>query len=206
MNVVRALLASGLLAVLSAAPASATTIDFNGIAAANSFVNYNNGPLTLSGVTFTGDGTIFVIDAGYYGSPYPNGGYLNIDYAGPVDTLNISMPGGVHNISFDFGGLFGGGIASAGVSINGGPATTITSSNSITGTSSLDHFSFSSGAAISTLTLTLPDTPIYNAIDNFSFTAAVPEPSTWVMMILGFGGLGFLAYRRKRHSHALAAA
>jgi hypothetical protein len=28
-------------------------------------------------------------------------------------------------------------------------------------------------------------------------TPAVPEPSTWAMMILGFLGLGFLAYRRK---------
>ena len=29
------------------------------------------------------------------------------------------------------------------------------------------------------------------------FTAAVPEPSTWAMMILGFCGIGFAAYRRK---------
>ena len=28
-------------------------------------------------------------------------------------------------------------------------------------------------------------------------TGAVPEPSTWVMMILGFAGVGFMAYRRK---------
>jgi hypothetical protein len=27
--------------------------------------------------------------------------------------------------------------------------------------------------------------------------AAVPEPSTWAMLILGFAGVGFLAYRRK---------
>ena len=27
--------------------------------------------------------------------------------------------------------------------------------------------------------------------------AAVPEPSTWAMMILGFMGVGFMAYRRK---------
>jgi hypothetical protein len=27
-------------------------------------------------------------------------------------------------------------------------------------------------------------------------TAAVPEPSTWAMMVLGFLGIGFLAYRR----------
>jgi PEP-CTERM motif len=28
-------------------------------------------------------------------------------------------------------------------------------------------------------------------------TAPVPEPSTWAMMILGFVGVGFMAYRRK---------
>jgi hypothetical protein len=27
-------------------------------------------------------------------------------------------------------------------------------------------------------------------------TAAVPEPSTWAMMLLGFAGIGFMAYRR----------
>jgi hypothetical protein len=35
---------------------------------------------------------------------------------------------------------------------------------------------------------------------NFQVTpavAAVPEPSTWAMMILGFLGIGFLSYRRK---------
>ncbi|WP_084030612.1 PEPxxWA-CTERM sorting domain-containing protein [Bradyrhizobium paxllaeri] len=30
-----------------------------------------------------------------------------------------------------------------------------------------------------------------------TINAAVPEPSTWAMMILGFFGVGFLAYRRK---------
>ena len=29
---------------------------------------------------------------------------------------------------------------------------------------------------------------------------AVPEPSTWAMMILGFFGVGFMAYRRKSQS------
>jgi hypothetical protein len=29
------------------------------------------------------------------------------------------------------------------------------------------------------------------------FAAAVPEPATWAMMMLGFFGVGFLAYRRK---------
>jgi hypothetical protein len=29
--------------------------------------------------------------------------------------------------------------------------------------------------------------------------AAVPEPSTWAMMLLGFAGIGFMAYRRKNN-------
>ena len=29
------------------------------------------------------------------------------------------------------------------------------------------------------------------------FTAAVPEASTWAMLVIGFAGIGFLAYRRK---------
>jgi hypothetical protein len=32
---------------------------------------------------------------------------------------------------------------------------------------------------------------------NWSLTAAVPEPATWAMMIVGFFGVGFMAYRRK---------
>jgi hypothetical protein len=28
--------------------------------------------------------------------------------------------------------------------------------------------------------------------------SAVPEPSTWAMLMLGFAGLGFMAYRRKQ--------
>jgi len=30
------------------------------------------------------------------------------------------------------------------------------------------------------------------------FASPVPEPSTWAMMILGFAGIGFIAYRRKQ--------
>jgi hypothetical protein len=34
---------------------------------------------------------------------------------------------------------------------------------------------------------------------------AVPEPSTWAMLILGFAGIGFMAYRRKLRPAMLAA-
>jgi hypothetical protein len=33
-----------------------------------------------------------------------------------------------------------------------------------------------------------------------NFTAPVPEASTWAMMVLGFAGVGFMAYRRRAQS------
>jgi len=36
-------------------------------------------------------------------------------------------------------------------------------------------------------------------------TGAVPEPSTWAMLVLGFAGIGFTAYRRKSKAALMAA-
>jgi hypothetical protein len=47
------------------------------------------------------------------------------------------------------------------------------------------------------------------AIDNVTFNqplgSGTPEPSTWVMMVLGFAGLGFAGYRSSRKGAAFAA-
>jgi hypothetical protein len=42
--------------------------------------------------------------------------------------------------------------------------------------------------------------------NSFEFTLAggVPEPSTWAMMVLGFAGLGYAAFRRNSKGRALA--
>jgi PEP-CTERM motif len=43
------------------------------------------------------------------------------------------------------------------------------------------------------------------AIDgNVTATDPVPEPSTWAMMLLGFAGLGFAAYRASRRTAEVA--
>jgi hypothetical protein len=42
-------------------------------------------------------------------------------------------------------------------------------------------------------------------LSNIYFTTAVPEASMWAMMVLGFLGVGFVAYRKRRcHSFRLA--
>ena len=37
-----------------------------------------------------------------------------------------------------------------------------------------------------------------NLIDNVVVSTGVPEPSIWAMMVVGFAGLGFIAFRRGR--------
>jgi hypothetical protein len=62
----------------------------------------------------------------------------------------------------------------------------------------LDVFLLEEYSGTSANTITFRDLRL-NA-DSFSpnfVTGAVPEPSTWAMMLLGFAGIGFLAYRRK---------
>jgi hypothetical protein len=37
---------------------------------------------------------------------------------------------------------------------------------------------------------------------SLTITASVPEPAAWAMLILGFVGIGFLAFRRKQNGPA----
>jgi PEP-CTERM motif len=50
------------------------------------------------------------------------------------------------------------------------------------------------------LSLTFRDDPGFFSLDDVSVNvaSAVPEPSTWAMLLIGFAGLGFMAYRRKK--------
>jgi hypothetical protein len=45
----------------------------------------------------------------------------------------------------------------------------------------------------------------FSAVTLGSATPVIPEPSTWVMMVVGFAGLGFAGYRAKRKKIALVA-
>jgi hypothetical protein len=52
----------------------------------------------------------------------------------------------------------------------------------------------------------LNDTTSINANFTPGVESGVPEPSTWAMLLLGFAGVGFMAYRRRKSTVALAAA
>jgi hypothetical protein len=38
----------------------------------------------------------------------------------------------------------------------------------------------------------------FRTYSDTGFTGAVPEPSTWAMMMLGFAGVGYMTYRRRK--------
>ena len=113
---------------------------------------------------------------------------------------NVNVSGGVGTIDF---------CNSAGASCNGGSSNGVNPGASASGTFTLDF------ADNATTTLTFTDYFVrYQEINGpgvygksgVGFASdivinptvgAVPEPSTWAMMILGFAGVGFMAYRRK---------
>jgi PEP-CTERM motif len=45
----------------------------------------------------------------------------------------------------------------------------------------------------------------YFLVRDVTSVGDVPEPSTWAMMILGFAGVRFMAYRRKSKPISMAA-
>ncbi|MBR0995228.1 PEP-CTERM sorting domain-containing protein [Bradyrhizobium japonicum] len=47
---------------------------------------------------------------------------------------------------------------------------------------------------------------LYFSDDIGNAVSAVPEPSTWAMLILGFAGVGFMTYRRRKQSNAISIA
>ena len=66
----------------------------------------------------------------------------------------------------------------------------------------LETFDFTAGATSEMLSFLAVGTPANNLppfalLDGVTLTA-VPEPSTWAMMLVGFSGLGYAAYRRRR--------
>lgn len=68
------------------------------------------------------------------------------------------------------------------------------------------NFTFSvTGTGSDVLQFISAQDPAFTYLDDVSLNvAAVPEPSTWAMMILGFAGVGFMAYRRRNQAAALA--
>ena len=86
--------------------------------------------------------------------------------------------------------------------------TTNTLFNLVNGTGGNGNFEIGiTGGLFDSVTLTSTEGHGFGAVKQVSFepvrVGAVPEPATWAMMLLGFGGMG-VAMRRRRRTQVLA--
>jgi hypothetical protein len=131
-------------------------------------------------------------------------GITSITYSGITPSANFTIPGGnpqsAGSLHMDGTGFFSFGLEGVG---NGGSSPDGSSLKFTITAAGLDLSDITTNAlgqffAADILSGTTGNT---GAIDVSTVTmSSVPEPSTWAMMILGFVGVGFMAYRRKSQS------
>ena len=162
----------------------------------------NTGPLggSVDLIGMTTDGPLFNLFPG-------NGGYVDLDGSSgsiaSLSTLN-SFAAGSYTLTFDL----------AGNARDDGPKTTVITLGNF---STQITLAANDPYALHTLNFTTTggnlvfddmsggSNNIGNILDNvtLSTVAAIPEPATWAMMLLGFAGLGF-AFRQSRRKVSFA--
>jgi hypothetical protein len=116
-----------------------------------------------------------------------NGSLFN--YTGTAFSLlvNFTAPSGV-SAGSNFQALLTGDVSGAN---NGGVHFVFTNPT--------QSFTYPGGAFTLTVdNFTVSGTDINTPITGFIQAAAVPEPATWALMLVGFGGIGFAMRRRRR--------
>ena len=138
--------------------------------------------------SFSGDG-----DDNTYGA-FTSHSQSTVDFSHPP---TISISGGQFTETFTNGKLFG--TSSGSGTANGQGAATATVDFLFTGGTGLFAGYTGEATATESITRTSATTDSITGSYTGTLTPSVPEPSTWAMMVLGFTGVGFLAYRRRRY-------
>jgi PEP-CTERM motif len=170
---------------------------FNDLATPSNLGIYTNSGFTFSNTSLVAaNAQILNTNSGIGAEPLGDTTpYLSVLDNGSV---TVTIAGGANQLSFFVGSLDG----LNKITFNGDSANSFTgaqllglSDTGCQGDPACNRFISFSGP-INFFTLTSGN----NSFEVDSFTAAIPEPSTWAMLILGFMGVGFMAYRRKGRS------
>ncbi len=192
------------LCFCTASVAQATTINFEGYADPTDYVSF-----TDSGATFTGMGATSLFEISAYGLPsWGTSGpkilcpYTSTVYCGGDYQVSFASP--VKNLQFYFTGdnsttplsvkAFLNGLLLGTVSIAGDGIPTTAQLVNLSSFGTIDSIQVSGASA---------DQGGFG-YDDFSFTY-LPEPSSWAMMLLGFGAIGIAVRRTRRTPKALSA-
>jgi len=212
-----AVIGTAAAAAFSPASAAILMVDANDIQGDN--VLFSNNPQTGTTVFGTTQSGTVVEFAGHtFGGGNiisVNGGQALVEGTATARLIDLNwhLVGGntfndlEFNINTNLGGRFPVGATSVSISIYDNALNLFTFNNLALGNGQ-NFFGFhgDSGDSISSIFLTFNGG---KGVDDVRQTrleeavTAVPEPSTWAMMILGFAGIGFMAYRRRSNGAAL---
>jgi choice-of-anchor C domain-containing protein len=193
--------------------ASAVTVvdgDFSNPTGGASFVTYGVGQAAGSSIgPWAVTGTVDLI-GNYWQAPTLGGGSLDLDGNAPGGiSQSLSIAPGNYILSFFLSANPDGAATTDKiVNVSVGNALTGFSFNTQAAGNTHDNMmyvletlDFSVTGPSTTLSFQSVDSDIpYGAVIGGVSITAVPEPSTWAMVILGFAGMGFVAYRRKSRS------
>jgi hypothetical protein len=208
-NVLRCAIAAGILLAGSSAWAATNLItngDFSSPNQSGGWTIYIPG--TNGWASTNGDG-VEIGTSTIYGLPCANASCQNLEIdANNFDTIKQTISGltagDTYTLSLLYGGRTSGGPDSLDISFDGVLLTTASGSVGVWTPYSFNVTPTGSTADLIFTAHDLGGLPSYgNEITNVSLSA-VPEASTWAMMALGFAGLGFAAFR-KRRDQAVAA-
>lgn len=148
-------------------------------------------PYSDNGVTFSATNTVPVVVGGYFATEGSNSlATVTFTFDAPVSAAAFNVISGTSD-PWAFS-IFSNGTLLESLLIPAGSYTN-------------EYFGLT-GDAITSATLARVSGDVENIlIDNLTFKAAVPEPSTWLMMLLGFGAVG-LAFRRRSAAARVSAA
>ncbi|MGY3346665.1 MULTISPECIES: FxDxF family PEP-CTERM protein [unclassified Bradyrhizobium] len=168
------------------------------------------GGSSLGAWTVTGDSVDFI--GSYWNGPAATGGNsvdLNGNGKGGI-TQTFDLAAGTYLLGFYLSGNPDGYPATKSIGVNLAPTTPATSNTytylaTINSNHNLNYeyhsFLFSvTGSSPETLSFFSNDEGAYGGVVGGVSISAVPEPSTWAMMLFGFAGLGFMAWRRQTHA------
>jgi hypothetical protein len=187
-----------------ALPASAGVVfsnDFNDIAVTdNGYIN------VASADGWTGGAFGIELQDNVAGAP--STGLLNDNFVELDSTANSTMSrtigAGTYDLSFLYSPRPGIPAGSNGISIllNGvllNPPGNLDIAGGANTSWSLQsaHFSAAAGSTLTFAATGLSDS-LGGYVDNITLSTAVPEPMTWTMMLVGFGGLGAVLRRQRR--------
>jgi hypothetical protein len=112
--------------------------------------------------------------------------------AGDTYTISFYLAHNSTNTANDFSATFG-----------GVPIFSLVNADSFGWT--LESFTEVATSNTTVLSFSGRDVPAWYGLDNVDVegaAGAIPEPSTWAMMLIGFAGLGLVGYRARRRTAA----